>query len=106
MTKFQTMKSVLAGSLLLGLPVAGAIFSAPMWGIRMAQALRPLAWSLGWGSRRLKLDHVYAPGTQPDRDRDLPNPTARSSGALNVAGRPAAQSASFNSKPWASSWSG
>lgn len=49
-----------------GLPVAGVIFSAPMWGIRMAQALRPLAWSLGWGSRRLRLDHVYAPGTQPE----------------------------------------
>lgn len=48
------------------LPVAGAMFSAPMWGIRMAQALRPLAWSIGWGSRRLRLDHFYAPGTQAE----------------------------------------
>jgi len=45
-------------------PVAGAIFSAPMWGIRLTDLVRPLAWSLGWGSRRLGMDHFYAPGTQ------------------------------------------
>lgn len=41
-----------------GLPVRAAVFSAPMWGIRMHPALRPLAWGLatllplvGMGSR-------------------------------------------------------
>ena len=29
-----------------GLPVRAAVFSAPMWGIRMHPALRPLAWAL------------------------------------------------------------
>ncbi|QYX58230.1 alpha/beta hydrolase [Roseovarius sp. SCSIO 43702] len=47
-----------------GVPVAGSLFSAPMWGIRMAELLRPVAWSLGWGSRRVGMDHLYAPGTQ------------------------------------------
>lgn len=46
-----------------GLDVAACVFSSPMWGIRMAQALRPVAWSLSWGSRHLGLSHVYAPGT-------------------------------------------
>ena len=46
-----------------GLPVAAAAFSAPMWGIRIAWHLRPLAWSLSWGSRGLGFDGAYAPGT-------------------------------------------
>jgi lysophospholipase len=46
-----------------GLPVATCAFSAPMWGIRMKAALRPLAWSLGWGSRHVGLGHLYAPST-------------------------------------------
>jgi lysophospholipase len=49
-----------------GLPVATCAFSAPMWGIRMRAALRPLAWSLGWASRPVGLGHRYAPSTGPD----------------------------------------
>ncbi|SLN34303.1 Phospholipase YtpA [Roseovarius litorisediminis] len=50
-------------SLVQGLPVESCAFSGPMWGIQMADALRPLAWSLSWSSRRLGMGHVYAPGT-------------------------------------------
>lgn len=46
-----------------GLPLASCAFSAPMWGIAIKPALRPLAWSLGWSSRPLRLGHLYAPGT-------------------------------------------
>jgi lysophospholipase len=49
-----------------GLDVARVAFSAPMWGIRMADALRPVAWSLSWGSRQLGISHRYAPGTAPE----------------------------------------
>jgi len=49
-----------------GLPVASAAFSAPMWGIRMQAALRPLAWSLGWGSHHVGLGHKFAPSTGPN----------------------------------------
>jgi lysophospholipase len=48
------------------LDVASAAFSAPMWGIQMGAALRPVAWSLGWGARRLCLGHHYAPSTGPE----------------------------------------
>ena len=53
-------------SVMNGLPVAAASFSAPMWGIRISAALRPVAWSLGWSSRNVGLGHVYAPGTSPE----------------------------------------
>lgn len=46
-----------------GIAVSGCVFSSPMWGIRMAQALRPVAWSLSWSSRQLGMSHLYAPGT-------------------------------------------
>ena len=46
-----------------GLPVNAVAFSAPMWGIVMAPALRPLAWSLSWASRGLGFDQNFAPGT-------------------------------------------
>ncbi|MEM7074234.1 MAG: alpha/beta hydrolase [Pseudomonadota bacterium] len=49
-----------------GLPVTAAVFSAPMWGIRMTPPLRALAWSLSWSSRRLGLDQTYAPTTSAD----------------------------------------
>lgn len=49
-----------------GMPVASCGFSGPMWGIQMSQALRPVAWSLSWSSRRLGMGHVYAPGTTGD----------------------------------------
>lgn len=47
------------------MPVTSCAFSGPMWGIRIADALRPVAWSLSWGSKRLGMDHRYAPGTIP-----------------------------------------
>ncbi|MCA0850981.1 alpha/beta fold hydrolase [Salipiger thiooxidans] len=53
-------------ALVEGLPVAAAGFTGPMWGIRLAAALRPAAWALGWGSARIGLDHIYAPSTGPD----------------------------------------
>lgn len=53
-------------ALIEGMPVASAVFSGPMWGIRMSQALRPVAWSLSWSGRRLGMGHRYAPGTVSD----------------------------------------
>ncbi|NCQ24112.1 MAG: alpha/beta hydrolase [Roseovarius sp.] len=46
-----------------GLDVQSCAFSSPMWGIQMAQALRPIAWSMSWGSRQLGMSHLYTPGT-------------------------------------------
>ncbi|WP_111732650.1 alpha/beta fold hydrolase [Roseovarius amoyensis] len=46
-----------------GLDVVSCVFSGPMWGIQIADPLRPLAWSLAWGSRQLGVGHHYAPGT-------------------------------------------
>lgn len=47
-----------------GLPVTSCSFTGPMWGIRIASPLRPVAWSLSWGSRHMGLGHLYAPGTK------------------------------------------
>ncbi|MEI4232132.1 alpha/beta hydrolase [Roseovarius sp. D22-M7] len=49
-----------------GLDVQGCAFSSPMWGIKMAEALRPVAWWLAWGSHQVGLSHRYAPGTTAD----------------------------------------
>lgn len=49
-------------SLYENLPVASACFSAPMWGIQMATALRPLAWGLSTVSRPLGFSNAFAPG--------------------------------------------
>lgn len=46
-----------------GMPVAACVFSGPMWGIQMSEALRPVAWSLSWSGKRLGLGTRYAPGT-------------------------------------------
>ena len=46
-----------------GLDVAAAAFSAPMWGIALPAALRPVAWSISWAGRSVGLGHRYAPGT-------------------------------------------
>jgi len=48
------------------LPVASCVFSAPMWGIHLSTALRPVAWSLSWGGRHIGMGHAYAPGTVPE----------------------------------------
>ncbi|WP_102109757.1 alpha/beta fold hydrolase [Oceaniglobus roseus] len=49
-----------------GLDVKAAAFSAPMWGILLAPALRPLAWSVSWASRGLGFDTAFAPGTSSE----------------------------------------
>lgn len=49
-------------SLVRGLDVASCAFTAPMWGIQMAPALRPVAWTLSSLSRPLRFGHVFAPG--------------------------------------------
>ncbi|UWQ06698.1 alpha/beta hydrolase [Aliiroseovarius crassostreae] len=51
-------------ALLNNLPVEGAIFSAPMWGISMAPVLRPVAWSLSWALHMSPFKHMLTPGTQ------------------------------------------
>lgn len=48
-----------------GLPVRAAAFSAPMWGIRISPALRPVAWALSTVGRAVGKGHRYAPGTSP-----------------------------------------
>lgn len=52
-------------ALIEGRPFKAAAFSAPMWGIRIAPALRPVAWTLAATSRRVGQGHRYAPGTGP-----------------------------------------
>ncbi|MEI4486716.1 alpha/beta hydrolase [Frigidibacter sp. MR17.14] len=49
-----------------GLPVVGACFSAPMWGLALKGAVMPAAWVLSWAAGRLGFGHRYAPGTGPD----------------------------------------
>lgn len=48
------------------LPVAGAVFTGPMWGIRISAPVRPAAWAIGWTSRKIGLSHYYAPSTGAD----------------------------------------
>jgi lysophospholipase len=50
-------------SLLEGLPVRAAAFTAPMWGIRLSPSLRPIAWALASGARAARLGLALAPGT-------------------------------------------
>ncbi len=50
-------------ALLNGLPVKGAVFSAPMWGIEMSPALRPAAWALSRLAALIGKGTVLAPGT-------------------------------------------
>ena len=47
-----------------GLPVAGAIFTGPMWGIQMGAAARPAAWTVSWASRYLGMSKKLSPGTR------------------------------------------
>lgn len=49
-------------SLINGLDVKAAMFSAPMWGIQMSPALRPVAWGLSAMSKPLGFDQTLAPG--------------------------------------------
>jgi len=45
------------------LPVKAAAFSAPMWGIQIAPALRPVAWVLSTVLPRVGLGHTFPPRT-------------------------------------------
>lgn len=58
----------------LGLPVNSVAFSGPMWGIRIAEPLRPVAWSLSWSSMQLGFSHLYAPNTTGEKNYVLKNP--------------------------------
>lgn len=49
-------------SLIDGLDVKAAMFSAPMWGVNMAAPLRPVAWGLSTLSLPLGLDQTLVPG--------------------------------------------
>ncbi len=49
-----------------GLAVESAVFSAPMWGIKMSPALRPIAWGLSSVSKPLGFGGVFAPGQQAE----------------------------------------
>ena len=49
-----------------GLPIKAAVFSAPMWGILMSAALRPIAWGLSTLSKPLRFSHIFAPGQQAE----------------------------------------
>ncbi len=53
-------------ALSLGLPVRAVAFTSPMWGIQMAPALRPVAWTLSTISRPLRFDDRLAPGQSLD----------------------------------------
>jgi lysophospholipase len=52
-------------SLMTGLPFQAAAFSAPMWGILMADWMRPMAKVLSTTSRWFAFDGRYAPSTGP-----------------------------------------
>ncbi|MCJ7874632.1 alpha/beta hydrolase [Phaeobacter sp. J2-8] len=48
------------------IPVIAAVFTGPMWGIRISTPVRPAAWAVGWTSKILGLSHHYAPSTGAD----------------------------------------
>lgn len=50
-------------ALIDGFPVRAAAFTAPMWGIRIAPSLRPLAWAIATGARAAGRGLMLAPGT-------------------------------------------
>ena len=49
-------------ALMDGLDVRAVMFSAPMWGVQMSPALRPVAWGLSAVSTPLGFDQALAPG--------------------------------------------
>ncbi|MEM7753593.1 MAG: alpha/beta hydrolase [Pseudomonadota bacterium] len=52
-------------SLVDGLDVARAVFSAPMWGIQMPTYARPLTYMVPPIARFLRKENTFAPGTKP-----------------------------------------
>lgn len=75
-------------SLMQGLPVHAAMFSAPMWGIQMSGAVRPFAWGLSEVSKRLGFDHTLAPGQNDEsfllRDSFEINPLTNDADMFNA----------------------
>lgn len=53
-------------ALVRGLAVRSAVFSAPMWGIRIAPLRRPLAWTVSTLSRATGQGHRLTPSTFPE----------------------------------------
>ncbi|PVA06899.1 alpha/beta hydrolase [Thalassorhabdomicrobium marinisediminis] len=53
-------------SLYEGIDVRSVMFSAPMWGIQMSAALRPIAWGLSSMSKPLGFGELFAPGQQAE----------------------------------------
>lgn len=49
-----------------GLPVASAVFSGPMWGIKLTAFMRPVAWAVTTLSRPVGLGGRVVPTTSPD----------------------------------------
>jgi lysophospholipase len=49
-----------------GLPVKAAVFSAPMWGIQMATAMRPVAWAISWSIHLVGQGNRLSPNTNLD----------------------------------------
>jgi lysophospholipase len=49
-----------------GLPVASCVFTGPMWGIRIANPVRPAAWAISLMSKSVGLGHLYTPGQKPE----------------------------------------
>ena len=49
-----------------GLDVASCVFTGPMWGIRIANPVRPAAWAISRAAKSVGLSHLYAPGTSAD----------------------------------------
>ncbi len=45
------------------LPVQAAVFTAPMWGIRITPSLRPVAWAIASSARMVGRGLALAPGT-------------------------------------------
>ncbi|MFN3972439.1 MAG: alpha/beta fold hydrolase [Gemmobacter sp.] len=52
-------------AVLQGYPVRAAVFSAPMWGIRMSPVMAPIARVVGTAARAARLGARYAPSTSP-----------------------------------------
>ena len=53
-------------SLMEGMAVSAAAFSAPMWGIQMAGHLRPAAWVLSHAMPKIGRGHMLPPGSRLD----------------------------------------
>lgn len=52
-------------ALMNGICVESAAFSAPMWGLEISRALRPLVEPISCALKTVGLGHIYAPGTVP-----------------------------------------